>query len=227
MEEKGRNFMWQPCFPMGLQSPSYPKWESWGCDWRCDCLFTSPGALYCPKNGVHPTAWSEEEGACSPPRLCSTQQDSQEFLSELLGIMAQARDMDSCWTARPGCKNVSHPCAKKYYGCIPTILFQMSPSAALSVLNFTSGLNPLYVLITPRPLLCYSFGAFKERQCKSISSLWVTHQGQSLLTLWFQFWKKWLMPVLQNLYKASFNGPLPPPVKKGVIDQRLFVSLIN
>lgn len=26
--------------------------------------------------------------------------------------------------------------------------------------------------------------------------------------------EKRLMPVLQNLYKASFNAPLPPPAKK-------------
>ena len=32
----------------------------------------SPQALHCLKEGVHPTAWSVEQGASSPPRLCST-----------------------------------------------------------------------------------------------------------------------------------------------------------
>lgn len=152
MEEKGRNFVWRLCFHMGLQAPSYPTWGVWAVTEGVTVLFsTSSQALYCPKKGVHPTACSEEEGASSPPRLCSTQQASQGLLGELKGTMAQARDMDSCRMARPGCKKVSHLCAKRHYGCIPTILFQMSPSAVLSVLNFRSGFTPLYVLTTPRP----------------------------------------------------------------------------
>lgn len=112
-------------------------------------VFSSPQALLCLKKGVHPTAWSAEQRANSLPRLCSTQQASHGLPRQLLRTMGQAGDMESCWMARPVCKKASRLCGKEHYGCIHTVLFQMSPSAVLHVLRFRSGLTPFYALITP------------------------------------------------------------------------------
>lgn len=225
MEEKGRNVVRQLCFHMD-STPIYPKWGGYGYDRRCDCLVLSlsPGSAL-PEKGVHPTAWAAEQGASSLPRLCSTQQVSHGLLRKRLGTMGQAGDKASLQESVPpvwkgtlwlhshrGVSNVSLSSS-----VCPQ--FQKWPYSTLC-----SG-NPSCRYC--KAFLCHCFGAFKKRRCKSTSSLWVTWSPiRGKVYLHFDFSsEKWLMPVLQKLYKASFK--LPPPAKKGVIHQRLFVSLIS
>lgn len=117
MEEKDRNLQWQLCFHVWLHSPTYPKQGSCGYDWRCDCL-----ALFCRAHtkgpALLPGAWTQAPQ--HPTGLPGV-------LGRLLGIRGQAGDMESCWMARPGCKEASCLFGKGHYCCSQTFCSECLP----------------------------------------------------------------------------------------------------
>lgn len=143
MEEKGTNGVWQLCFHMGLHThlPKVRKLWLW-LKVRQSCSFPHPGL------------WAAQRKGCT---LLPGQQSRELALCP--GSAAPNRSPMGSWGngwgpwarqgTRPACKKASHLCGKGHYGCIHTVLFQMSPSAVLYVPNFRSGLTPLYVLVTP------------------------------------------------------------------------------